>query len=217
MKAEIFLGLNKGDKYLVSKNVKSSNIEYSTKGLYKAVCEHFGLADIKEVGLGRKLFKQREIYAMLTFTLFDIPEGKKSSFFRGIGDLIGRDRSSIIHLYDGAFKDGFFKSNPTLINGQRYMWHFYSILSQFKKEDHTSTLDDLYIKDVDKGDNSLISNSLRFERKAILNFISMGYSYKEVNEAFFFYTQTFSFMNAIKKYRPALKRLMDYHIRKINS
>ena len=135
-----------------------------------------------------------------------------------LGDILGRDRTTVHYQYENHYLGEYYKQGADTItmNGQRYMWHFYTILNEFKSEDYTDTIKDLLIRKREEGENSLLSMELLYNRKSILNFISMGYDYRDVNESFFGYTKTHAFKNAIKNYRPALGRLIDYHVERMN-
>jgi len=214
----LFLGLDKENQWRVSKDIAYSNTIHTPSGLYKYVCNHFGLDTLKEAGRGRKLQREREMYLMLAFELFDIPNGKRSAYFSMLANILGRDRTTVHYQYESHYLGEYYKQGADTItmNGQRYMWHFYTILNEFKTEDYTDTIKELLIRKREEGENSKLSMELLYNRKAILNFIAMGYDYRDVNESFFGYTKTHAFKNAIKDYRPALGRLIDYHVNKIN-
>ena len=219
MNPATFLGLDKENQWRVSKDIAYSETMQSPSGLYKYVCKHFGLDTLKEAGRGRKLQREREMYLMIAFELFNIPIGKRSSYFSMLGNILGRDRTTVHYQYENSYKGEYYSKGVDnhLIQGQRYMWHFYTILNAFKSVDYTEEVKELFIKEKPKPDVSLLSMKLLLDRKAILNFISMGYDYKDVNESFFGYTKTHAFKNAIKRYRPGLGRLIDYHVNKINN
>ena len=214
-----FLGLDKENQWRVSKDIAYSNTIHTPSGLYKYVCNHFGLDTLKEAGRGRKLQREREMYLMLAFELFDIPSGKRSAYFSMLANIIGRDRTTVHYQYENHYKGEYYSKGVEtfLIQGQRYMWHFYTILDTFKSTDYSENVKELFIKEKPKPDVSLLSMKLLLDRKAILNFIAMGYDYKDVNESFFGYTKTHAFKNAIKRYRPGLGRLIDYNVNKINN
>tara|TARA_R110002111_G_scaffold261017_1_gene333248 strand:+ start:1089 stop:1748 length:660 start_codon:yes stop_codon:yes gene_type:complete len=218
MKAFTFLGLDKESQYKISRGLNFSDTIKTPKGLYKYVCTHFGLESLKEAGRGRKLQRERELYLMLSFELFKIPSKKKSQYFEMLGNILGRDRTTVHYQYENHYLGEYYKQGADTItmNGQRYMWHFYTILNEFKTEDYTDTIKELLIRKRDEGENSKISMELLYNRKAILNFIAMGYDYRDVNESFFGYTKTHAFKNAIKDYRPGLGRLIDYHVERMN-
>ena len=213
-----FLGLDKTNQWRVSKEISYADTTQTPSGLYKYVCQHFGLETLREVGRGRKLQREREMYLMVAFELFNIPNGKRSSYFSMLGNILGRDRTTVHYQYENSYKGEYYSKgvDSHLIQGQRYMWHFYTILNAFKTVDYTEEVKELFIKEEPKPDVSLLSMKLMLDRKAILNFIAMGYDYKDVNEAFFGYTKTHAFKTAIRRYRPGLGRLIDYHVNKIN-
>ncbi len=219
MNPATFLGLDKTNQWRVSKDIAYSETMQSPSGLYKYVCKHFGLDTLKEAGRGRKLQREREMYLMIAFELFNIPIGKRSSYFSMLGNILGRDRTTVHYQYENSYKGEYYSKgvDTFLIQGQRYMWHFYTILNAFKSTDYSKEVKELFIKEKPKPDVSLLSMKLLLDRKAILNFISMGYDYKDVNESFFGYTKTHAFKNAIKRYRPGLGRLIDYNVNKINN
>ena len=90
-----FLGLDKENQWRVSKDIAYSNTIHTPSGLYKYVCNHFGLDTLKEAGRGRKLQREREMYLMLAFELFDIPSGKRSAYFSMLANILGRDRTTV--------------------------------------------------------------------------------------------------------------------------
>ena len=218
MQAFTFLGLDQESQYKISRGLNFSDTIKTPTGLYKYVCTHFGLESLKEAGRGRKLQRERELYLMLSFELFKIPSKKKSQYFEMLGNILGRDRTTVHYQYENHYLGGYYSkgADSIIMNGQRYMFHFYTILNEFKTEDYTDTIKELLIRDKKEGEKSKLSMELLYNRKAILNFINMGYSYKDVNECFFGYTKTHAFKNAIKDYRPGLGRLIDYHVNKIN-
>jgi len=219
MNPATFLGLDKENQWRVSKDIAYSETMQTPSGLYKYFCKHFGLETLKEAGRGRKLQREREMYLMIAFELFDIPSGKRSAYFSMLGNILGRDRTTVHYQYENSYKGEYYSKgvDTFLIQGQRYMWHFYTILDAFKSSDYSEQVKELFIKEKPKPDVSLLSMKLLLDRKAILNFISMGYDYDDVNESFFGYTKTHAFKNAIKKYRPGLGRLIDYNVNKINN
>jgi len=219
MNPATFLGLDKENQWRVSKDIAYSETLKTPSGLYKYVCKHFGLDTLKEAGKGRKTQRQREMYLMLAFELFDIPIGKRSAYLSMLGNIIGRDRATVHYQYETKYKGEYYSKgvDDYLIQGQRYMWHFYTILDAFKSTDYSEQVKELFIEEQPKLGNSLLSMKLLIDRKAILNFISMGYDYKDVNECFIGYTKTEAFKKAIKKYRPGLGRLIDYNVNKINN
>ena len=219
MNPATFLGLDKENQWRVSKDIAYSKTMQSPSGLYKYVCKHFGLDTLKEAGRGRKMQREREMYLMIAFELFNIPIGKRSSYFSMLGNILGRDRTTVHYQYENSYKGEYYSKgvDTFLIQGQRYMWHFYTILDAFKSTDYSEEVKELFIKEKPKPDVSLLSMKLLLDRKAILNFIAMGYDYEDVNESFFGYTKTHAFKNAIKRYRPGLGRLIDYNVNKINN
>ena len=218
MQAFTFLGLNQESQYKISRGLNFSDTIKTPKGLYKYVCTHFKLDSLREDNGGRKLQKERSVYLMLSFELFKIPVKKKSKYFEMLGEILDKDRATISHQYKNHYLGGYYSkgADSIIMNGQRYMFHFYTILNEFKTEDYTDTIKELLIRDKKEGEKSKLSMELLYNRKAILNFINMGYSYKDVNECFFGYTKTHAFKNAIKDYRPGSGRLIDYHVNKIN-
>ena len=79
-----------------------------------------------------------------------------------LGEILDKDRATISHQYKNHYLGGYYSKGADTItmNGQRYMWHFYTILNEFKTEDYTDTIKELLIRDKKEGEKSRLSMEL---------------------------------------------------------
>lgn len=212
MKAEIYLGLDKTTQVAYSTQLKVKGITF--KSIYDRVCEHFEVTNLEEGYKKKAKAPMREIFLMLVFENFEMPEKGSSRFLTILGDMLGRDRTTILYYYRNLFQSGTYMTNVNYFyRGDYYINHFYSIKHKVMG---TEVVDKkVYRVMPRKNAPTKLGMSLAKDRKEILNCIRRGEDLEYLNKKYFNYSTLRWLRERIRIEVPGLLRLMRYHDRKI--
>ena len=216
MKAEVFIGLNLKEQISHVNERKLNGVTF--RGIYDRVCKHFKVDTLKEKPKGRTKAPMREIFYMIVFENFIVPEAKGgfgcSTIYRILGELTGRDRTSVYHYHKNFYETGMYL-NPTGLkyNGDFHLNHFYNIKKAVNGNSSVSKKN--YITHKRVRPNTKFLKAMEDYRADILNAISRGEDLSYINNRFVGYSDVPHLRSQINLYTPGLLRLMRYHDRKI--
>ena len=212
MKAEIFLGLDKTTQVSYSSHIKVKGITFKT--IHDKVCEHFGVTTLEEGYKKKSKAPMREIFLMLVFENFDVPKKGSSKFLTILGDMIGRDRTNVLYYYRQLYLTKAYNKNINYFyKCDYYTNHFYNIK---EKVMGSETVDKkVYRKIERKVIDNKFSKGLNKYRSEILESIRKGEDLAYLNANFFNYSTLRWLRDRIRREKPGLLRLMNYHDRKI--